>query len=326
MAGRARRFWVICVILVGRHRRRRVLRGGPAQASPAGRPRGRPPPGPGRHRHRPQRRSRRLPHGLGSVTPLSIVTVAAAWTASSCGRCSRKARSCGGRPARRDRSPPLPDPAHPGGRRSSPRTRPRWPMRAWISSATAPWSRAASSRSSRWTPRPPRSPSSRRPSRPTRARSTAFACSSPTRASSPPSPGRAGLRLVDRRQHGQGQRCGRARRARPGGADRGGVHDPPGQPAAGARPPARGRVHPGGRLRSRGPHQARDRHAGGGGQPDRRDAPAPSSSRPPSSTATARCSRTSSSTRASWWTRSAARCWCRTRRSSAAPRAPSSTW
>ena len=46
-----------------RHRRRGLLRGGPAQAPPGGGPRGRPPTGPGRGRHRPQRRSRRLPHG-----------------------------------------------------------------------------------------------------------------------------------------------------------------------------------------------------------------------------------------------------------------------
>ena len=45
--------------------------------------------------------------------------------------------------------------------------------------------KSGSSRSSRWTPRPPRSPSSGHPSRPTRARSTAFASSSPTRASRP---------------------------------------------------------------------------------------------------------------------------------------------
>ena len=86
MAGRARRIWVSCLILTVLIAAGGLLRGGPAQADPAGGPRDRAPPGAGRDRHRPQWRSRRLPHRarLGHP-PQHRSRSAAAWTASSCG-------------------------------------------------------------------------------------------------------------------------------------------------------------------------------------------------------------------------------------------------
>ena len=76
MAGRARRFWVICLILVG------LLSAGayyavarPKRAQPAA-PAAGPPPGPGRRRVTPAPAiSASISTALGSVTPLSTVTV-----------------------------------------------------------------------------------------------------------------------------------------------------------------------------------------------------------------------------------------------------------
>ena len=179
---------------------------------------------------------------------------------------------------------PVPGPAHAGARASSPSdeaalSNARLDLERYQTLVT----RATPSRSSSSTPRPPPCRQFEASSKTDQGKIDNAKLQLTYCRITAPITGRVGLRLVDPGNIVHANDAQRPRRDHPAPADRGRVHDPRGQPPAGARAASARRAPSRWRPSiASGSNRLGSRHAARRRQPDRPDAPAPSSSRPPS--------------------------------------------